>query len=48
MLVPVDDPMGESEQEDATRDAIRETDEVIEVLVSPEPLPIQVERPVRG
>ena len=48
MSVPVDIPMEESEQEDITGDAIGETDEAIEVLASPEPLPIQVERPACG
>ena len=48
MSVPVDVPMEVSEQEDVARDAIGETDEVIKVLASPEPLPIQVKRPVHG
>ena len=48
MSVLVDDPMEESRQEDIAQDAIEEADEVIEVLASSEPLPIQVERPVCG
>ena len=48
MSVPADVPMEESEQEDIAGDAIGETNEVAEVLASPEPLPIQVKRPVRG
>ena len=48
MSVPVDNPMEVLGQEDVAGDAIGETNEVIEVLASPEPLPIQVERPVHG
>ena len=48
MLFPADDPMDVSGQESVAGDGIRETDEVIKALASPEPLPIQVERPVHG